>query len=193
MPPSSSGPGRLVFSQQIRGSIPLGGTMTTDNNAFHSPTKGQLAKEQVVAEIVSFMKGDSKAFYNLVIGTDSSGVQGKLRQKMSFITALVIHKKGKGGRYFWQENHLMDITTLRDKIYAETLLSVNLAQKFIPSLKMALTNGEKYELEIHLDVGEKGETRDMIKEVIGIVSGNGFIAKTKPYAYGASTVADKHT
>ena len=32
----------------------------------------------------------------------------------------------------------------------------------------------------------------MIKEVVGMVTGNGFTAKTKPYSFGASTVADKH-
>jgi len=33
----------------------------------------------------------------------------------------------------------------------------------------------------------------MIKEVVGMVTGNGFTAKTKPDSYGASKVADKHT
>ena len=163
------------------------------SNSFFSPTHGQLTQDEVIRNIVLFIREDPKAFYNLAIGTDSHAVQGDSSKKMTFVTALVIHRKGKGGRYFWQENKLSGIVTLRDKIYAETLLSVNFAQKFIPNLKLALTNGEKYELEIHLDVGEKGDTRDMIKEVIGIVVGSGFVAKTKPYSYGASIVADKHT
>lgn len=163
------------------------------NSYFFSPTYGKMSQDEVVKNIVSFIREDPKALYNLAIGTDSHAVQGNSLQKVSFVTALVIHRIGKGGRYFWQENKVSGIATLRDKIYAETLLSVTFAQKFIPTLKMALTNGEKYELEIHLDVGEKGETRDMIKEVIGIVVGSGFIAKTKPDSYGASIVADKHT
>lgn len=36
-------------------------------------------------------------------------------------------------------------------------------------------------------------TREMIREVVGMVSGNGFTAKTKPESYGAFVVADKHT
>ena len=48
-------------------------------------------------------------------------------------------------------------------------------------------------MEIHVDVGEHGDTREMIKDVVGMVTGNGFVAKTKPYAYAASYVADKHT
>lgn len=161
-------------------------------DVFFSPTQGQLTLAEVIANIVTFIKEDSKALYSLAIGTDSHGTQG-ISSKIGFVTALVIHRKGKGGRYFWQESKISNIATLRDKIYAETLLSVNFAQQFIPRLKMAMTNGEKYELEIHLDVGEKGETRDMIKEVIGIVVGSGFVAKTKPYSYSASVVADKHT
>jgi len=42
-------------------------------------------------------------------------------------------------------------------------------------------------------VGEVGPTREMIKEVVGMVTGSGFVAKTKPEAYGAAVVADKHT
>jgi uncharacterized protein len=51
----------------------------------------------------------------------------------------------------------------------------------------------KYDLEIHIDVGPLGPTRDMIREVVGMVNGNGYVAKTKPDSWGASSVADKHT
>ena len=74
------------------------------------------------------------------------------------------------------------------------MTSINFASTFVPLLKKTL-NGEMpdYNLEIHIDVGEHGDTRDMIKEVVGMVTGNGYVAKTKPEAYGASYVADKHT
>ncbi len=79
------------------------------------------------------------------------------------------------------------------KIYTETFLSLDLAQKFVPQLKNSLNGKTNYDLEIHIDVGEAGDTRDMIKEVVGIVTGNGFTAKTKPESFGAYVVADKHT
>lgn len=162
-------------------------------NGFFSPTSGKLGQEEVIAEIVRFIREDSDALYNLAIGTDSHGKEDQGPRSVEFVTALVIHRKGYGGRYFWQKKTVDKVATLRDRIYMETMLSVNFAQHFIPDLKMALTNGEKYDLEIHIDVGEKGETRVMIKEVVGIVVGNGFTAKTKPDSYGASIVADKHT
>ena len=52
---------------------------------------------------------------------------------------------------------------------------------------------EDLEVEIHLDVGTHGETRELVKEIIGMVTGSGFDAKIKPDACGASKVADKYT
>jgi predicted RNase H-related nuclease YkuK (DUF458 family) len=49
------------------------------------------------------------------------------------------------------------------------------------------------ELEIHLDIGPDGETRDLIREIVGMVMGSGFNAKIKPDAYAASSVADRYT
>ena len=87
-----------------------------------------------------------------------------------------------------------NIHSIREKIYAETIMSLNIAREFVPALRENLNgNFPKYDLEIHIDVGEFGDTREMIKEVVGMVTGNGFVAKTKPEAYGASYVADKHT
>ena len=71
--------------------------------------------------------------------------------------------------------------------------SLNIAQDFLPKLNKRLNGHGHYQLEIHIDVGRAGETREMIKEVVGIVTGNGFTAITKPDSYGASKVADKHT
>jgi len=44
---------------------------------------------------------------------------------------------------------------------------------------------------IHADVGENGKTKDMIKEVTGLIKGNGFEPKIKPESFVASTVADR--
>jgi len=54
-------------------------------------------------------------------------------------------------------------------------------------------NGHFPRLEIHIDVGDRGEPRDMIKEVVGMVTGSGDQARIKPDSFGASNVADKHT
>lgn len=161
-------------------------------NFFISPTKGKMAIDEMVDDLVAFMDEEPDYFYRLVIGTDSKSNRLNGEQKINFVTAVVIHRKGKGGRYFWQRKKVNKIKTLRDKIYTETLLSIHLAEKIVPRLTQKL-NGERCRLEIHIDVGNMGPTREMIKEVVGMVNGNGFVAKTKPESYGAFVVADKHT
>jgi len=148
---------------------------------------------QVVQEIVDFFKQDPVVTYTLVIGSDSQVKHENGLQEVDFVTAVVIHRQGKGGRYFWQKIKDQKIYSLREKIYTETYLSLELAQKIVPILKDALAGLAPYDLEIHIDVGEVGPTREMIKEVVGMVTGNGFVAKTKPESYGAYSVADKHT
>jgi predicted RNase H-related nuclease YkuK (DUF458 family) len=164
----------------------------TTKDIFISPTKGKMAVERMVGELVAFMDEDEFAPYRLVIGSDSKSKKLNGNQQLDFVTAVVIHRFGKGARYFWQKNRKNGLRSLRDKIYTETLLSLSLAQKIVPQLK-ARASRDCYDLEIHIDVGENGPTREMIREVVGIVNGNGFTAKTKPESYGASCVADKYT
>lgn len=166
------------------------------NGAYQSITHGQLNIDDVIFFIKSFLEESPDDEYSLVIGTDSHEKSGAKNgtKTISLVTAILVHRKGTGGKYFWKRFTINNIHSLREKIYAETMGSLNFASTFVPLLKRHL-NGEmpNYNLEIHIDVGEHGDTRDMIKEVVGMVTGNGYIAKTKPEAYGASYVADKHT
>ena len=66
-----------------------------------------------------------------------------------------------------------------------------MVHKFL--LIMALTGHDDPNVEIHIDVSVHGDTKDLIREVVGMVTGSGFRAKNKTRGYGASTVADKHT
>lgn len=158
---------------------------------FFSPSKGALTIEGIVKEIVFYLSEDPRRTYKIVIGTDSQS-QGNL---VEFVTAVVIHRVGSGGRYFWQKNTREKIVTLRQRIYEEVNFSLAMAQNLINYLKdyVVADAGLSRGLEIHVDIGENGETREMIKEVVGMVRGNGFDVKTKPEAYAASKVADKHT
>ncbi len=160
---------------------------------FHNATFGELSLSEVIEAIKIFLEEAPVAQYSLVIGTDShEHMEGK--GSLSVVTAIVVHRRGFGGRYFWQKKSLPKTRTLREKIYTETLSSLSFATRFVPLLKKTLNGKEpNYNLEIHVDVGEHGATREMIKEVVGMVSGNGFVAKTKPDSFGASYVADKHT
>lgn len=166
--------------------------LPTKADSFVSPSQGKITMEKMVTELVYFMNEQEDYFYQLIIGTDSKSGKPDGKKPIDFVTAIVIHRKGKGGRYFWQKNRIEKIGSLRDKIYTETLISIQMAEQLVPEFTKRL-NGERYRLEIHIDVGCVGPTREMIKEVVGMVNGNGFTARTKPEAYGASVIADKHT
>ena len=165
------------------------------NGFYQSVTHGQLKVEDVIIHIKAFLEEEPDADYSLVIGTDSHEKSGRKDSRdISLVTAVLVHRKGFGGKYFWKRIMESNIHSLREKIYAETMSSLNFASTFVPLLKKDLNGAmPDYNLEIHIDVGEHGDTRDMIKEVVGMVNGNGFKAKTKPDSWGASSVADKHT
>ena len=162
---------------------------------LNSLTHGEIKVLESIQLIKSFLEEKPADKYSLVIGTDSheKTTNGDFKT-INLVTAVLVHRKGYGGKYFWRRRNISNIHNLREKIYAETLESLNFALFFVPLLRKELNgNSPFYNLEIHIDVGEHGDTRDMIKEVVGMVTGNGFVAKTKPHAYGASYVADKHT
>lgn len=150
-----------------------------------------MSASKMVTDIAGFVDDEPSSFYRLVIGTDSQTKKKNGKSEIDFVTAIVIHRIGHGARYFWKRERKEKIPVLRDKIYTETLISLNIAQEIVPELREAISPA-KYDLEIHIDVGPLGPTREMIKEVVGMVNGSGFEAKTKPDSWGASTVADKH-
>jgi len=164
-------------------SIPQGQKLKKD---FISPTFGQISFEDVFQNIVGYIEEEPQNHYNLIIGTDSF-----LSAETVFISAIVIHRVGYGGRYFYRKLRRKKIENLRQRIFYEASLSIEIAGM----LKEALSqNGfAKLPVEIHLDIGEGGDTKDIIREVVGMVNGSGYAAVTKPDAYGASKVADRHS
>lgn len=162
------------------------------DNIFFSPSKGELSLEDVLSEISLFVNEERQAMYKVIIGTDSQTKKSNGSSEIDFVSAVVVHRVGRGGRYFLKRHREHKQYVLRQKIYTETLLSLQLAESLVPKLRSAIP-ASMYDLEIHIDVGPIGPTREMIKEVVGMVTGSGYTAKTKPESYGASSIADKHT
>lgn len=170
----------------------LNGNSLKFKDLFTNPISGKVTIPEMIKEISEFIDNDSLSNYRLVIGTDSQVRVIDKKEECDYVSAVVIYRIGKGARYYWRKIKEEGKPILRDKIYMETLMSLDVAQKLVPKVREKI-DSSKYDLEIHIDVGELGPTRDMIKEVSGMVSGSGFVAKTKPNSWGASSVADKHT
>ena len=153
---------------------------------FTSPTYGRLDWEQALAKMVWFMGTDTSASYEVIIGTDSEAQNGSA----DYVSALIVHKKGRGGIYFWSRQKVEKLFSMRQRIWQEALISLALAEKIIVDFSsLGLT---ELNLEIHVDVGPNGPTREMISEIVGMIRANGFKVATKPAAWGASHVADRH-
>jgi len=155
---------------------------------FHSPTHGKLTLPQIIDSITAFIRNAPDYQYHIIIGTDSQNYNGK---GIDFVTALVVHRVGGGGIYFWKSYNQKRPYSLKEKIYEEALASLDFANNFIYHLKEAPELLE-IGLEIHVDVGENGKTKEIISEVVAMIKGNGYSVKTKPESFGASTVADRH-
>lgn len=162
------------------------------NKYLRNPTVGKLTWGKLGGEISEFIKSDPNSKYQLIIGSDSRTKNSKEVPSIDLVTAVVIHRKGNGGRYFWSKEKIENVYSLKEKLYQETIASLEAARKLLNILKEDL-NGHYEELEIHIDVGENGPSREMIKELVGMVNGNGFKAKVKPSAFAAASVADKYT
>jgi hypothetical protein len=153
---------------------------------FISPSKGKMSFDEAFKDIVNYMQEMPGTPYRLIIGTDS-----QLREDACFVTAIVIHRVGKGGRYYYtKENERMG-RSLKQRIFFEAAKSLGIASRLAE--KLAQNGYGDLNVEIHLDIGQNGETKDLIREIVGMVTGTGFEAKIKPDAYGATKVADKHS
>lgn len=159
---------------------------------FHSSTGRDLSPEQVVEEIVRYMREDPSRKYKITIGTDSEQLQSG---DADFVSAIVVHRIGNGGRYFWRRFEQGKFHTLRDRIIREVLISLDLGKVVLVALKELAegrTDVPGWAFEIHIDVGENGPTKSMIQEVVGMVRAENFEARTKPDSYAASNVADRY-
>jgi predicted RNase H-related nuclease YkuK (DUF458 family) len=155
---------------------------------FHSPTFGKITLDQLKKIISSFMAADKKARYEIIVGTDSQKIA---KDEYDFVSALVIHRVGSGAIYFWKREIIKRKMALKERIYIEATMSLQTSENFVQFFK---SNGiSRYDIQIHVDIGKKGETRDLINEVVGMIRGSGYEVKIKPDSYAASKVADRYT
>jgi predicted RNase H-related nuclease YkuK (DUF458 family) len=154
---------------------------------FFNPSQGEMSFDEVIVALATEMQREPKDRYEVFVGTDSaSGLEN-----VDFVSAIVLHRFGHGGRYFWTREREKRVASLRHRIWREAWRSFELAQRLLKALSEASLL--QFNLEIHVDIGENGRTKEMIDEVVGMIIGSGFAVRIKPEAYAASAVADKYT
>jgi predicted RNase H-related nuclease YkuK (DUF458 family) len=146
----------------------------------------RLSQEEIVSQIHSYMAQKPQYAYKIIVGSDSQ----PLGETADFVTAIVVHRVGNGGRYFWKRLAGERVFNLRDRIIKEVMFSLGTAVEILKVLKENIDI--KFDFEVHVDVGANGKTSELISEVTGMIRAYNLPFKTKPESYAASSVADKH-
>lgn len=159
---------------------------------FFNPTCGNLSIDGVVKEISHYIAERPEKFYDIIVGCDSSS-----SEEPNFPLAIVILRVGEGGRFFLKKINYHEMRKFygwHQRILEEVLLSCQLALFLRENLKKQIPSSLNWQfVYIHADVGENGVTKDMIREVTGLIRGNGFEPKIKPNSFAASNVADRYS
>ena len=152
---------------------------------YISPSLGKVTFNKMLEHIAQYVLEDPEQDYHLIVGTDS-----QLTDRTNFITAIIIHRVGHGGRYFYRKMVDRKMESLRQRIMYEASKSLETAGQI--TAELAKNGYSELPVEIHLDVGPEGDTKRLIREVVGMVVGSGYQARIKPEAFGASHIADHH-
>ncbi|MFC1503951.1 ribonuclease H-like YkuK family protein [Spirochaetota bacterium] len=152
---------------------------------FRNIYNKQFTLKQAAREIKDYIKADQDKVYNFVIGTDSVSHHNKT----IFVTAMIIHRIGKGARFFYtrrRTNYAMDIYS---RLLQETYDSIKVMKEIEKTEILYSINN----FSIHIDVGNNGKSRQVLHDCINYVKGFGYDCKVKPEAFVASNVADRFT
>lgn len=170
---------------------------------FYNPTKGNLDIKEVIQELIGYISEKPEFFYDIIVGCDSSS-----SETPDFPLVLAVWRVGEGGRFFVKKITYKNrkFYQWKQRILEEVLISCEFAlylkENFDKRLFETISNSAdkeksvfpKYQLRyIHADIGEQGQTKDMIREIVGLIRGNGFEPKIKPESFVASTVADRYS
>ncbi|QOR33963.1 ribonuclease H-like YkuK family protein [Clostridium sp. 'deep sea'] len=163
---------------------------------FSSINTSNQSFKQVISKIIKFINEAPEYHYKLSIGSDS---QSRMNKSL-LVTAIHVHRIGKGAIGFITNQKInRNFNSLREKIYRETIATLELANMFTAEVMQALLTpfitsikGD-INFEFHLDIGKKGATRSLISEMISIVKATPFKPTIKPDSYTASAYANKHT
>ncbi len=165
---------------------------------FYNLSERHMSFEAVFSRICHFIQSAPRNMYRLSIGTDSQVHQNNTR----FITAIHLHRVGKGAwGCLYHQTIKRKPPSLREKIYLETQFSQEIACLFTPDRIQQLWDilypyceeGAEFVMEIHLDIGKYGLTREFIVDMTNKITAMGLTPKIKPDAYAAFSYANRYT
>ena len=150
---------------------------------------------EMIKVIADYIRANPNAEYDITVGTDSQN------HKMTrMVEVIAICRIGDGGIFFFRREDIPKIKALKEKIIEETNRSLENATGFIDALQEELLEDDidldimfdedRLTFAVHADIGHRGKTKELIKEICAWIEASGFEARIKPDSYAASGVAN---
>jgi len=155
---------------------------------FVSPTKGPMTLEEVADDLLTLVNAQPREKFRLMVGSDSQPKPGS--RSVTFVTAVIVHHVGKGARYYIHREQQQHVYSLRQRMYMEASYSLQAGGALSEYLHQ---QGADWNWEVHLDIGLRGATKQLVREIVAWITQSGYEARIKPDSFGASKVADRYT
>lgn len=149
---------------------------------------------EIAKKIVKFMLRDKTSEYEITVGTDSQNFHNT-----KMVEVIAVHRKGRGGSYFYNIEFVPRIGNLKQKINEETSRSLMVANELLDAIDNELLKEDllledlTVSFQIHCDIGKTGKTNVLVKEITSWVTSQGYVCLIKPQSYAASGIADRYS
>ena len=156
------------------------------NLPFHmrKPGEKEITIDELILSVKKYVDADPNAKYEIAIGTDSQNFN-----RTKIVTVIAVHNIGHGGTYFYQIDYLPLIRNINQKLYTETELSLNIANRIFSEFEVY----ENVTRKIHVDAGYYGKTKTLIPGLTSWVKSCGYDVAVKPMSFAASSIANKYS
>lgn len=155
----------------------------------------EVSYSEMIKVIADYIRVNPSASYDITVGTDS-----QTHKYCRMVEVIAVCRIGDGGIFFFRREDIPKIKVLKEKIIEETNRSIENAIGFIDALQSELLEDNidldimfdenRLAFAVHADIGRRGKTKELIKEICGWIEASGFEARIKPDSYAASGVAN---
>lgn len=155
----------------------------------------EVSYSKMIKVIADYIRVNPSASYDITVGTDS-----QTHKYCRMVEVIAVCRIGDGGIFFFHREDIPKIRVLKEKIIEETNRSIENAIGFIDALQNELLEDNidldimfdenRLAFAVHADIGRRGKTKELIKEICGWIEASGFEARIKPDSYAASGVAN---
>lgn len=157
--------------------------------------KTKVTYSEMIKVIADYIRVNPNAEYDITVGTDS-----QTHKYCRMVEVICICRIGDGGIFLFRREDIPKIRVLKEKIVEETSRSIENAAGFIDKLQEELLEDnidldimfdeDRLAFAVHADIGKRGKTKELIKEICSWIEALGFEARIKPDSYAASGVAN---